>query len=220
MYDSIIAADVPPDGDAYLGYDDGHWPDGDELASRFPGKLVLRATVFPGDNEGDVGDCETGDMDVPGLVSWVYRRRLSGHPNPLAYFSLSLWPTVRTWFRNANVPEPGYIIADYDGDPTIPPEWIALGCVGKQWQSDTAHNFDTGTLINYIQGFDMAPAPATDDEVNDWVRALIIDYWGDEPSVVEQEFTAQYYRGHGLDLTRAAVYDHSKGVAFRQRRGW
>lgn len=216
MYDSIDAASVPSDGDVYLGYDDGHWPDASELAQRFPGKLVLRCTVFPGDDVGDVGDCETGDMTPQQLPQWVARRRFLGHPNPVGYCSFNAWASVRGEFLLQNVPPPPYIIADADGIAVLPALWLSLGAVGKQYGFLGA--YDVSILVNFIPGIDRLIM--TPDETADFVRSLIIDYWGREPTVAEQQFSEGFCTTNGKDLTRASLYDHANGAAFRAKRGW
>lgn len=60
----------------------------------------------------------------------------------------------------------------------------------------------------------------TDDDKNEYVRALCEDLWGREPSEEEQFLLVVYLNAHGKDLTRAWVYDHDNAVAFRTRRGW
>lgn len=233
MFDDVSAGNVPAGGDLYLGYDDGAWPDAAAIAARFPGVTVLRATVNPNDNEGDLGDCETGDMTPQTLVTWIVRRRTAGHPNPLGYCNASTWPSCKQAFAVAGVPEPPWMIAQYDNDPTIPAEWIAMGCVAKQFAGGITALYDTSVVVPHIPGIDaepinddqtlffliggtMALALNDQDARNAAVRLLYATFIGRDPTGSEQAGWANQMAAKGLDLVIAGIYDSPEA---RKHRG-
>lgn len=187
MADSITLAALEPVADRYdllAGYDDGHWPDAAAIASRFPGKLVLRITVDPTDDEGDVLDVETGDATPTDAPGWVARRRASGHGGPLVYMNASTWPAVVAAFGAA--PEPGYLVAEYDGVAVVPP-----GAVGKQYRGTVAGpggTYDESVVCDHLPGIDPDPVPkestpmVTATTRTDTTGAtMMLDVWRENP---------------------------------------
>jgi hypothetical protein len=153
-YDSINVRALPAGADLYLGYDDGNWPDADEIARTFPGKTVIRTTVNPADNEGDCLDVEKGDATPNDAPGWIQRRREAGHQGPLVYCSEALRSAVVAAFASARIPLPGLFIAAYPGEGPVlqrPTD------VGHQYASNA--NYDTSVVVDYLPGID--PAPAT-----------------------------------------------------------
>lgn len=151
MADSISLANLPAGFDLYAGYDDGAWPDAAAIASRFPGRTVIRITTNPADNEGDCLDVEQGDAQPADAPTWVARRRAAGHGGPLVYCSESAWPTVRQAFMTAAVPEPGWWVAAYPGEGAV----IPAGAVAHQWIDRGP--YDESVVIDYLPGIDPAP---------------------------------------------------------------
>lgn len=164
MYDSIesIVTDLPDGADMYAGYDDGAWPDGDAIAARFPGKTVIRVTVNPSDNEGDMLDVEKGDANPADAPGWVERRRAAGHKGPLVYCGEANWPAVRSAFAAARVAEPGYLVAAYPGNPPYNGAVIPPGAIGHQYGD--AGSYDLSVMVDYLPGIDPAPKPAPKPE--------------------------------------------------------
>lgn len=164
-FDSIDPAAIPPDAPMLLYYVDGRYGPShadfgttgwDQAAlDRFPRSIKVGVAVFASTNAGTVGDCETFDMSPMGLVLWVVNRRKMGI-DPTGYCSLSRWQECRDAFAQANVPEPHWLIASYDGDPTIPE-----GAIGKQFadSSITGRNLDVSSIADYWPGVDALPAP-------------------------------------------------------------
>lgn len=154
MADSTSVSNLPTGFDLYAGYDDGAWPDAAAIAAKFPGKTVIRITVFPWDNKGDCLDVESGDATPAQAPAWVANRRAAGHGGPLVYCSWSLLPQVQVAFANAHVAPPGYWVAGYpapDGD-AIPP-----GTVGHQWIDRGP--YDESIMVDYLPGIDPKPNP-------------------------------------------------------------
>jgi hypothetical protein len=155
MYDSIESTvlDLPDGADLYAGYDDGHWPDASAIALRFPTKTVIRITVDPSDDEGDMLDVENGDATPADAPPWIARRRAAGHGGPLVYCSLSIWGTVQEQFVAQGVPGPGYIVAAYPGPgPVIP-----AGACGHQYED--AGTYDLSVVQDHLPGIDPTPTP-------------------------------------------------------------
>ena len=151
MYDAINVLSLPAGADIYAGYDDGRWPDAAAIAAQFPSKPVVRITVFPSDNEGDVLDVETGDATPAQAPAWVQKRRAAGHTWPTVYCSESAWASVIGAFQAQGVAQPFYWVAAYPGaGATVP-----AGAVAHQW---TDHNnaYDE-SVVN--PGWPPVPAP-------------------------------------------------------------
>ena len=155
MYDAVNPLDCPPGGDVYAGYDDGAWPDAAELGARFPGKPVLRITVFPEDTFGHCLDVENGDATPRKAPGWVARRRQAGLLYPWVYCSQDLWPTVQDAFRAAGVSQPLWWIASYPGPGPV----MIPGAVGHQFVDHGG--FDQSVIADYIPGLDPSPQRKT-----------------------------------------------------------
>jgi hypothetical protein len=150
-YDAINVLDLPPGADLYAGYDDGKWPDAAAIAAKFPGKVVLRITVFSTDNEGDVLDVEYGDATPAQAPDWVERRRAAGHGGPIVYCSESSWADVQKSFSDMGVAQPGYWIAAYPGVGAA----LYPGSVGHQYVDHG--EYDESVFVDYLPGIDPQP---------------------------------------------------------------
>jgi hypothetical protein len=154
MFDAIDVTSLPAGADVYAGYDDGHWPDAAAIAARFGGKPVVRITVLPGDNEGDVLDVESGDATPQQAPAWVQRRRADGHTWPTVYCSESVWSSVIAAFNDAGVPQPFYWVAAYPGAGAAVP----AGAVAHQWIDHGAYD-ESVTVPTWPPGAVPAPVP-------------------------------------------------------------
>lgn len=157
MYDGITPSTLPPDGDIYASYINGHWPNYFQLSTLFPGKLYVSITVDP-TVPADVYDCEPGNgtpADVPG---WVTLARAAGY-TPTVYCNYSTWGAVQA--ACFSITPPMYWIASYDGDPTLYP-----GTVAKQYASYPG--YDISSVVDYWPGIDK---PLTKDD--DTMQQLI-----------------------------------------------
>jgi hypothetical protein len=174
MYDSINVSTLPAGGDLYAGYDDGDWPDAAAIAARFPGKTVIRITTNPNNNEGTIGDGPPDNGAWDEWTNWVLNRRAE-KVDPTINTNQSSWAAGIAAFKAANVAQPHWWIANYDGDPTIP-----AGAVAKQYASGT---YDTSSVVAYWPGVDPAPVttppPATTLEEDDDMKLVIAPRSGD-----------------------------------------
>jgi hypothetical protein len=155
FYDAIDVDNLPPDGDGYLGYDDGNWPDADAIAAKFPGKEIIRITVNPAHNKGIIGDGPPDNGTWAQWVQWVKNRRDAG-VDPWINTNQSTWIAGQAAFNNAGVPQPHWWIAKYDNDPTIP-----AGALMKQYASND--DFDTSSAVAYLPGIDPVPTSTQTD---------------------------------------------------------
>jgi hypothetical protein len=150
----LAGVQAHPEASVVMGYDDGNWPDAATLAQMFPGKTLVRITVNPRDDEGDMLDVETGDAVPADLPAWVARRRAAGHGGPLGYFSEALRAQVDAAFLSQRVAKCGYFIAAYPG------AGLALqqpGDVGHQYED--VGPYDLSVVIDYLPGIDTSPEP-------------------------------------------------------------
>jgi hypothetical protein len=166
MFDDIVAANVPAGGDLYLGYDDGAWPDAAALAARFPDVPVVRMTTSPRDNEGDGLDVEKGDANPVDGPPWLVRRRASGCWWAFLYCNSSTWPSVEAAVAAAGLTGVRYGIAQYDNDPTIPADWIARGCVFKQYAGGPTASYDISSVLDVWPGIDRPITPPQEASMN------------------------------------------------------
>jgi hypothetical protein len=122
MFDAVTAANIPQNAVMVAGYIDrivlAPWTNADW--GRFPSAVKVEIVKKASTNDGHVLDVERGDAEPVEAPSWVKMRRAAG-ADPTIYCNASTWPAVRAAFAAANVAEPHYWIAKYDGDPTTPP---------------------------------------------------------------------------------------------------
>lgn len=156
MYDSITASDIPLTAAVVLGYVNGTYEWSTEDWARFPHAVKVRCATRANIDDGHVLDVETGDATPAQAPGWVVMRRRAGLTTPTVYCSSSAWPSVRAAFRAAGVAEPLYLIAHYDGDPTIP-----AGAVGKQYVDppNSGGHWDLSAVADHWPGVDPAPKP-------------------------------------------------------------
>lgn len=160
MFDSVAVVAIPEGSDLVAGYDDGHWPDADALALRFPGKRVVRVTTNPAHNEGDVLDVEKGDATPAELPGWLSRRRALG-AWPSAYCDLSTWPACQEAVARAGLEPPPWWVAAAPGNGAN----LYPGTVAHQYatRSSPAGSYDVSVVADYWPGVD--PAPLTLEEL-------------------------------------------------------
>lgn len=152
MYDAISASNIPASATLIAGYGDGLYDDFATERARFPHARVVEIAVFAHDNLGVVLDVENGDATPAEAPGWVRMRRAAG-VDPTVYCDSSTWPEVQAAFVAAGMHQPHYWIAQYDGNPTIPP-----GAVAKQYADRGP--YDLSSVADYWPGVDPAPVPA------------------------------------------------------------
>lgn len=163
FYDAIDPSKLPSDGDGYLGYDDGNWPDADAIAKLFPNKPVFMITVNPNDNKGVIGDGPPDNGTWQQWVGWVVKRRVAGE-DPWLNTNQSNWTAGKLAFELAKVTEPHWWIAKYDNDPTLIP-----GSPMKQYKT-VVNEYDVSSAADYLPGLDPKPTstptstPVVDEE--------------------------------------------------------
>lgn len=172
MYDSVTANDIPVDAlmvGGYLPPSSFAWSPADW--ARFPNAVHVRIAVRASTDDGDVLDVERGDATPLEAPGWVVRRRAAG-VDPSVYCSASEWPAVRQAFHNANVPEPHYWIAHYDGIAAIP-----AGAVAKQYRNppSSGGHFDLSIVADYWPGVDRSNnmADPTIQEMHDRIMGFL-----------------------------------------------
>jgi nucleoid-associated protein YgaU len=149
MYDSVTPQDIPVTAALVAGYVDGRYNNISLMHYRFPDAVVVGIATSAHTNFGIVLDVESGDATPAQAVGWVFKRRQGSH-DPTVYTSASEWGAVRAAFHAANVAEPHYWIADWDGNPVLP-----HGAVAKQYQSATRdHHYDLSVVADYWPGVD------------------------------------------------------------------
>lgn len=158
MYDSIDASTLPVGGDLYAGYVDGKWPSADAIKARFPDKLVVRIATDPNTDDGVVGDGPPDNGTWDEWVGWVVRRRDAGGW-PGMNTDQSMWAEGIAAFRGAGVPEPTWMVSNYDGNAALVP-----GEAAKQYA--TFGGFDASVVVDYWPGVDPAPivVPVNNEE--------------------------------------------------------
>lgn len=152
MYDAIDASLLPTGGDLYAGYVDGRWPSYAAIKKRFPKALVLGIATNPNTNDGIIGDGPPDNGTWSEWIGWVQRRRAAGQDPWINTNQNNDWTPGIEAFRAANVAEPHWWVANYDGSPVLP-----SGALMKQYASNA--DYDTSSCAAYLPGID--PAPVT-----------------------------------------------------------
>ena len=237
-YDSVNVDAIPKDPNAILlGYVDGKWPTWSVLRRTRPNPIILSIAVDP-QHTAQVLDCEPEDATPEEAPGWSERMRGLGGI-PIVYVSAGggpnepgPWHDVRQQFWNQKVREPMYLVADYSRGvmTSIPQEWLNAGCVGVQYQSDTAKDLDTWIFLESIPGVDSIPNETGVDDDMIWGKdgatlvEQIVDgrtsqcreWWvmyhnNTEPSVQQLEAAVNHWSQVGGDLTQAAIKDGTFG---------
>lgn len=169
MYDSVTPGAIPSTATMVAGYVDGLYSNVNAMRARFPKAQLVEIAVSSHTDAGQVLDVETGDATPSGAVSWVQMRRRAG-ADPTVYCNESVWPSVKSAFRTANVKEPHYWVASWDGNPTIP-----AGAVAKQYKNSkmVGHNYDVSSISTYWPGVDAPvsnPLPPAKNDTHDYTK--------------------------------------------------
>lgn len=167
MYDAVTASNIPRTAVMVAGYIDKiklePWSAADW--ARFPSAVKVTIVKKASTNAGHVLDVEPGDARPDEAPGWVRMRRAAG-ADPTIYMNLSTWPTVRAAFQSAGVAEPHYWVAKYDGVDKIPADWLAKGCVAKQYGGDVPGGYDLNIVVDHWPGVDSAGQEAPDMDSN------------------------------------------------------
>ena len=189
VYDSTNALDIPvtPPGEgAFMaGYADGRWPSYSEMVARYPLATIFSIAVGYG-THAYWCDRETLDLSPQQAALQIKNQFSTG-----IYVDSSSWPAVESAVASLSLPIPPYWIAQYDGDPTLPVDWIARGCIWKQYQSVSPGNYDVSSTI---PGFHPGPPPIPEDAQ---VISVINDKNG-SPQV--------YYIASNGDVIQLSIY--------------
>jgi hypothetical protein len=157
MYDSTTVADLPADGDLYLGYVDGRWPTIDALRARFPHQPIVRTTVTGATLDAEVADVESGDLTPASGAGWAKRKIAAGQV-PTLYYPASWEPQIIAALRKLGVRPRKVLLfpASYDGKKQLP-----KGKIAKQYADPkrTGGHFDASVVADYWPGID--PPAAT-----------------------------------------------------------
>lgn len=199
MYDADNPYDIPSDAAMVAGYIDGSrttWTQA--MWDRFPNAQKITISAVGKRWDADVFDVEPGCIWPPeNVIPLVKKAREEGRWPTVYCNEVNHWQYIRDMFRGMSMEEPPYLVANYDGDPTIP-----HGAVGKQFAHprdvnrpanrpqqpwETFKHFDLSSIANHWPGVDgddeMTPEQSKQlardiaDEIN--VRVLWGQRYGD-----------------------------------------
>jgi hypothetical protein len=151
MVDSTNVQDDPLGVQLVMYYCDGIYAvDPATVRARFPNAILVSCSAI-GTNCGKVGDVEPGCMTIAQSIVWVQERRAAGEDPTLYCNELHTWLPLRLAFQAAGVPEPHYLVANYDGVAEVP-----AGTVGKQYENPTLTfgHFDRSVVADFWPGVD------------------------------------------------------------------
>lgn len=171
-WDSTNPDDIPVDAEMVLGYCDGLYRWSDAGWARFPSAVKVRVAVSPSTNDGEVGDCETGDMTPQTLAQWARMRIASGLARPTGYVNLGNWGAARQACQGLPM---DWWVADYDNNPTIP-----QGAIAKQYANQplTGGHYDWSSVLDTWRpsgGFFMGLTDAEQADLYQKVKAIFGD---------------------------------------------
>lgn len=128
MYDSVNPFAIPEHAQMVLVYVDGIYRWSQEGRDRFRHAEQVTCSAV-GAVSAQVGDVEFGCIwPVERAVPWVLRARRDGY-DPTVYVNETYdWGPCREAFRRAGVPEPHWLVANYNGVRAIP-----AGTIGRQY---------------------------------------------------------------------------------------
>lgn len=148
MYDAVTVANIPAGAVMVAGYVDGRYANLAAMRVRFPHAVVVGIATRASRHGTDapVLDVEKGDATPGEAPGWATAQRRIG-VDPTVYCNTSTWPAVKAAFAAAGVAPPHYWVAQYDGNPAIPP-----GAVAKQYSSPGP--FDISSVADHWPGID------------------------------------------------------------------
>lgn len=131
MYDSVNPLAIPANVPAVLGYVDGAYAWSQEEWDRFPNARKVGCSAV-GARLAQVFDVEPGCIWPPAnVVPLVQAARRAGFERVTVYCNeMNGWGPTRAAFDAARVPQPYYLVANYNGIPAIP-----AGSVGRQFMA-------------------------------------------------------------------------------------
>lgn len=130
-YDSVTVANLPPNGNFYLGYINGHYTNYLAVSQAHPNVPILSVTTVDR-TKADICDCEKGDFTpsqaAAGLLDGLW---------PVIYSDVSDYPTI---LAAVGKPFPWYA-ANPTGKPHIYPgswltQWGFFGTYDASWAID------------------------------------------------------------------------------------
>jgi hypothetical protein len=186
LYDSTNPWAIPADAQMVAGYVDGKYAWPAEAWARFPNAVKVTLSAI-GVAVAHAVDVEDGCVWPPeNAVPWVLRARAAGY-DPTVYCNRQndLGP-IRDAFDRAEVAQPHYWVAEYDGVREIPP-----GTVGKQHTAPEAPvhapapgHYDISSMLDFWPGIDNGDDDMpTADEIADavWAKRFSGVLVGDSP---------------------------------------
>lgn len=151
MYDSTSPNDIPRNAKMVAYYVDGRYAWPQAWLDLFPNAVKVSISAI-GVKTAMVGDVEDGCIWPPyKAVDWVLRARRDGYDPTIYVNEENDWEPTRHAFNARGVAHPHWWVANYDGDPTIPP-----GAVAKQYKHppQTKKHFDLSSVRDYWPGVD------------------------------------------------------------------
>ncbi|MEU4804302.1 hypothetical protein [Actinosynnema sp. NPDC023587] len=197
MYDSTRPWEIPAGAEMVAGYVDGRWAWSQEAWDRFRNAIKVRISAVGATHHAEVFDVEPGCIWPPeNVVPLVVRARAAGI-DPTVYCNRrNHWAGVRAVFDAADVPQPHYWVAEYDGVAEVP-----AGSVGKQYRAPEASgkakspaHYDISSMADYWPGVDEEDNMPSAREIVDELLARPVQLWaGQEVAMVNLLRGAQGY---------------------------
>jgi hypothetical protein len=161
FYDSTALSDLPRRARRILAYMDGPEENYRAARRRWPRRLVVPITIGVGGGSlaASIIDSESGDATPETTARWC-ESKIRIHQVPTVYRSAALWDPVTEALEALGL---GYgigvglvqrLTADYDGDPTIPPGFVAKQYLGSPGGGSPGH-YDVTAALPYVPGWGM-----------------------------------------------------------------
>lgn len=192
--------------EALAAYANGRFANYSAASREFPSVNLLEVDVI-GQQVGNAGDFEAGDMPYSEVGPWVKARLGDGVVRPVVYFQVSSWPSVMQSLASAAISrnEVRLWTAHYTGQPHVCSSACGYGVTGTadatQWASADA----PGTV------------PSAYGTRNIDVSITADDFWGPAPPAPAPPPFA------GRDLQQPPIMsgaDVESWQAQMARRGW
>lgn len=166
------------------------------VRARFP-KAVLVACSAVGTNSGVLGDVEPGCMTIPQAIAWLKERRAANVWASLYCNEIHGWAPLRAAIQAAGIPEPPYVVADFDNIPVIPP-----GAIGKQYENatQTGGHFDRSIVADFWPGVDAPGGVMTDSDLGIIHDRMQFAVWGTVDTSAQSKADFIYAVNHGTSI--------------------
>ncbi len=217
MYDSTAPWAIPDDAEMVAYYVDGRYAWPQSWLDLFPNAVKVSISAV-GTRSAQVGDVEPGCIWPPeNAVPWVLQARADGFDPTIYVNERNDWGPTITAFNAAEVSEPHWWVAHYDGVREVPAGAVAKQFAhpgdggGQSWE--TGAHYDLSIVADYWPGVDIGSPGGGGGGANDMPSAQEVSdaVWNRPVDVVDgstPDGSLITHRANAVDVLRYSELQH------------